>query len=144
MFQGRSGIWSGGDERGGPWASVKDDIMAPDNKCVNGMLLASNKVGCRAFDGDFEGVPGPDGECDHLSDRLGPGVLLAADVIHWLSGTCIHESLPQTQRTQRQLVRLSMPSDAPWFDGYTPSPFGIMPTGQTLSRRPYMSTRMTT
>lgn len=30
---------------------------------------------------------------------------------------------------ERTFVRLSMPNDAPWYNGYTKNPKGIKPTG---------------
>lgn len=50
----------------------------------------------------------------------------------------IHESIPQTQFVNRQFVRLSMPSTAPWFKGYAPNPVGVAPTGPILPRRQFM------
>lgn len=80
---------------------------------------------------------------DHIRQQLDVGEVLPANKIHWLSGTCVHESMQHKQSTKRQLIRLSMPSDAPWFDGYTVSPFGIKPTGPILPQRPQMTKQRT-
>jgi hypothetical protein len=51
---------------------------------------------------------------------------------------CVHESVPVATDTERTFVRLSMPSTAPWFEGYTVNPKGILPTGPILPRRTFM------
>lgn len=56
---------------------------------------------------------------------------------YWLDGLCVHESIIQKEDTQRTFVRLSMPSTAPWFEGYTKNPLGIQPTGKILTKRPF-------
>ncbi len=47
----------------------------------------------------------------------------------------VHESLPVWQTVPRQFIRISMPSDAPWYEGYTENPLGIKPTGPIHPRR---------
>lgn len=120
-----SGGWGGGH---GSWAGQG-----------TGMLLVSDVVGCRVWGGTFEGKPGPDGECDHLADQCDDGELMQANNVYWCDGYCVHESLPQPADVKRKLVRLSMPSTAPWFEGYTENPFGVKPTGPILPRRPMMN-----
>ena len=122
---GMAGAWGGGG--GGPWAK-------------KGMLLASNPAGCRAYNQDFEGQPASNGECEHLRTQCGDGELLEPNVAYWCDGLCVHESLPFQQDTQRTLVRLSMPSDAPWYQGYTRNPKGIKPTGPILPQREFQNT----
>ena len=123
VFQGSYGGWGGG----GGWGSVG-----------NGMLTVASHPGCRAWAGEFIGRPGWEGECDHLADQCDEGTLFGANEVYWLDGLCVHESVPMTRAVDRQFVRLSMPSDAPWFDGYTVNPLGVKPTGRILPRRPFM------
>lgn len=123
VFQGSYGGWGGG----GGWGSVG-----------NGMLTVASHPGCRAWAGEFVGRPGWEGECDHLTDQCDEGTLFGASEVYWVDGLCVHESVPQTRAVDRQFVRLSMPSDAPWFDGYTVNPLGVKPTGRILPRRPFM------
>lgn len=121
VFQGRSGSWGGG------WGSVG-----------NGMVTVASHVGCRAFAQEVVGEPGFDGECDHLAAQLVNGLDFQAHQAYWVDGLCVHESLPQPTRVDRQFVRLSYPSTAPWFEGYTPNPLGVLPTGDILPPRVFM------
>jgi hypothetical protein len=127
VYQGRCGGWGGG---GGGWGSVG-----------NGMLTVSSHAGCRAWNQSFDGFPGWEGECDHLAVqcRDDSETIFAPGTVYWLDGLCVHESLPMTVETKRQFVRLSLPSNAPWFDGYTANPKGVLPTGPILPRRQFMN-----
>jgi hypothetical protein len=123
VFEGRCGGWGGGG-----WGSVG-----------NGMLTTSSHVGCRAWNQEFDGYPGNDGECDHLASQLrDAGTIFEPRGVYWVDGLCVHESMPLPVDTNRQFVRLSMPSKAPWFQGYTVNPLGVKPTGDILPPRPYM------
>lgn len=125
-YHGRCGAWGAG----GGWGSVG-----------NGMLTISSTPHCRAYLGMIEGEPKDEGECDHLK-MPNEGVLFEAGHIYWVDGACVHESLPVTETTKRQFVRLSMPSNGPWFEGYTENPFGILPSNEILPRREkFMSTK---
>jgi len=118
-YQGRCGAWGGG----GGWGSVG-----------NGMLTVSSTAHCRAYLGSVDGVPGPEGECGHLA-MPNEGELFAPGEVYWLDGACVHESVPVSENMRRQFVRLSMPSNGPWFEGYTPNPYGIMPSNEILPAR---------
>ncbi len=52
-----------------------------------------------------------------------------AEEVFWCGPLAVHESIPMTQDCARQFVRVSMPNDAPWYDGYTVNPVGVKPTG---------------
>lgn len=123
IYHGGAGKWGGG----GPWASKS-----------TGAITVSSHVGCRAWAQDFDGWPGPEGECGHLESQCLEPTYFEPNVAYWFSGMCVHESIAQTEVVKRQFVRLSLPSDAPWFDGYTVNPLGIMPTGEILPRREFM------
>ena len=115
--------WGGGR----PWASKA------------GMLTVSSHPGCRAWAQEFDGEVGDEGSCDHLADQLkSDGTMLGAGEVYWLGGLCVHESLPQPENVKRQFIRLSFPSTAPWYEGYTENPLGIKPTGPILPRRKFM------
>lgn len=118
-YHGKCGSWGGG----GGWGSVG-----------NGMLTVSSTAHCRAFLGMFDGEPGPEGECGHLH-LDSQGEIFEPSRIYWVDGACIHESLPVKERIKRQFVRLSMPSNGPWFEGYTENPTGILPSAETLPVR---------
>ncbi len=115
------GGWGGG---GGPWGA-------------NGMLLAASVTGCRAWSQEVDGWPGDDGCCEHLRSTLrgDAAIDLLAGHVYWCGSLAVHESLAMPSRIARQIVRLSMPSPSPWFEGYTPNPCGVMPTGPVLQRR---------
>jgi len=118
--------WGGGGSR--PWASN-----------ATGMLTVSSHPGCRVWAQDFNGEVGDEGSCDHLRDELiSEGIVLGAGEVYWMDGMCVHESVPQSFAVNRQFVRLSLPSTASWYEGYTENPLGIMPTGSILPRRKFM------
>lgn len=117
--------WGGG---GAPWAGID-----------TGMLTVSSHVGCRAWSQAFTGEIGEEGSCEHLRNQLqSPGTLLKPDCIYWLGALCVHESIAQPESVVRQFVRLSLPSTAPWYEGYTRNPLGVLPTGPILPRRRFM------
>ncbi|MBL4940352.1 MAG: hypothetical protein JKY81_01665 [Colwellia sp.] len=118
-YQGRAGAWAGG----GGWGSAG-----------NGMLTISSTPHCKAYLGTIEGEPGPEGECDHLDINI-EGEVFEAGHIYWVDGSCVHESLPVKRKTKRQFVRLSMPSNGPWFEGYTENPTGVKPSNEILPAR---------
>ena len=121
-YHGRCGAWGGG----GGWGSVG-----------NGMFTVSSTPHCKAYLGMIDGEPKDEGECDHLV-MPNDGYVFEAGQVYWVDGACVHESLPVTEKTKRQFVRLSMPSNGPWFEGYTENPTGLKPTGEILPRRPFM------
>jgi hypothetical protein len=117
--------WGGG---GRPWASN-----------ATGMLTVSSHPGCRVWAQDFTGEVGDEGSCDHLrNELLSEGIVLGAGDVYWMDGMCVHESIPQPVTVRRQFIRLSLPSTAPWYEGYTENPLGVMPTGPILPRRKFM------
>ena len=126
IYQGRAGGWGGG---GGGWGSAG-----------NGMLTVSSVAGCKAWNQQFVGWPGQEGECEHLKDQCQDAteLLFSANEVFWVDGLCVHESVPMSQNTPRQFVRLSLPSDGPWFEGYTENPLGIKPSAEILPRRQFM------
>ncbi len=119
FYHGQCGAWGGG----GSWGSVG-----------NGMLTISSTPHCKAYLGVFEGAPQDEGECDHIQIAT-EGEIFGAGEVYWVDGACIHESLPVTKKTDRQFVRLSMPSNGPWFEGYTKNPTGVLPAAEILPSR---------
>jgi hypothetical protein len=118
--------WGGGP--GGAWASK-----------ASGMLTVSSHTGCRVWGQEFDGEVGEEGSCEHLVDQLqSQGTVLGPGEVYWLDGLCVHESLAQSERVNRQFVRLSLPSSEPWYEGYTENPLGVLPTGPILPRRKFM------
>jgi len=112
---GSIGGWGGG---GGGWAA-------------KGMLTAANRVGCRGWRQLFEGEPKPNGDCSHLASELRGDreFLMKANSVYSCNSHFLHEAVPMQEDTLRQFIRISMPSNAPWYEGYTRNPMGIEPTG---------------
>lgn len=109
---------------------------------ANGMFLASTHEGCVGYAQSYEGEPGMDGDCEHLRSELGSGAVMRAGHVYWCSPMALHESLPMRADIHRQLIRVSMPSDAPHHREYTPNPTGVQPTGEPAPARPgYMAFR---
>lgn len=103
-----------------------------------GMVLASTHVGCRAWKQWFAGYPDANGDCAILKRQCDPSreVLMQANVAYWCGPLTVHEPLVMPQETKRQFIRLSGPSTAPWYDGYTVNPLGFQPTGPIHAPRP--------
>lgn len=115
-----AGSWGGG----GSWGS-------------GGMLVAASVAGSRAWHRQLMGEPGPEGDCSHLWAQLkdDESIILGPGEVFWCSPTCVHEAIPMVVDVERQFIRLSMPNDAPWYEGYTENPLGIKPTGPVLPAR---------
>ena len=81
-----------------------------------GLILASDRMGCKAYLGEYRGCPGEDGDCSHMDVSrmdevfLEPGVCFAGDARYLL-----HESVPAISDGCRTLVRLNVEGWAPDF-----------------------------
>lgn len=125
MYKGEiAGAWGGG---GGGWGSTG-----------NGMLLVSNTDNlCSAWGGYFHGSPVGDGDCSGLEEQCTDErrTDFKAGEVFWADGLCVHESFPAVVDTDRQFVRISMPSNSPWFVGYTENQLGVKPNGEIINER---------
>lgn len=128
----------------GMWDEEKKEWRKRDSKSkwyhsaagIGGMITVSNPAGCRAWNHRaFEGTIGKNGDCEHLREQFpeDESTIFEPNVAYWCNSSCVHESLPMETTQERTFVRLSMPSDAPWFRGYTRNPKGIEPTGPVVS-----------
>lgn len=119
--RGSSGGWGGG---GGGWGT-------------NGMIVAASVAGCTVYTGEFDGWPAPNGDCTHLANQCEdkPAVTLEANQAYCLGAMTVHEVFPMKEAVKRQFVRISMPSDAAWYEGYTENPLGVKPTGPIHAAR---------
>ncbi len=101
--------------------------------------------GCVGWAGEFEGLPGPDGDCSHLVDQCAakPAIEFEPLRAYWCGPLAVHASVPVQADCRRQFLRVSMPSKAPWHEGYTRNPLGIKPAGPILPARPGMTYRRT-
>ncbi|HET9893197.1 MAG TPA: hypothetical protein VFQ42_22155 [Mycobacterium sp.] len=105
-----------------------------------GMLCAATCAPMRVWTGTIAGSPGIDGSCEHMRGKLGAGAVLEPNVAYWCSPMLVHEAMPMSETGRRQFVRLSLPSSAPWHEGYTPNPMA-QPTGPILPARAEMGYR---
>lgn len=124
---GESGGW-GADPGKGGWGA-------------SGMLLVSSHVGCRAWSQSITGSPKPNGDCEHLRDQCGVATDLQPGSVYKFGPMTLHESVGVNADCKRQFVRLSFPSDAAWYEGYTVNPNGVQPTGEIRKRREFMDYR---
>jgi len=144
IYRSTAGSWGGGGgwAGGGKPAPKKGPRPAinPSSAHGTGMLTVSSHAGCKAWNQSFSGWPGDEGECEHLASqcREDAAKVFEAGCIYWADPLCVHESLLMTETVQRQFIRLSLPSTAPWFEGYTANPLGIMLSGPVLERRAFM------
>ena len=72
------------------------------------VIVVSSVAACRVWRGLFAGQPAEGGDLSHLV--LDAGELLPANVGHWLSPDCVHESLPMTVNTARTFLRIALPA----------------------------------
>lgn len=106
----------------------------------SGMLTSSSHVGCVAcvaWDQYFDGWPLPDGDCSNLRDQTENlmKVIMEPGIVYHFGPLTVHESTPVREDTRRQFVRVSMPSNAPWYEGYTKNSLGVLPTGPVHAKR---------
>jgi hypothetical protein len=124
---GREAAWGGG----GGYAS-------------SGMLVAASITGCVGWSQPVDGYPGANGNCEHLRDELldEKRRYLIADNVYECGALAVHEALRMATDVQRSFVRLSLPNDCPWYDGYTRNPLGVEPTGPIhFGREQFMAYR---
>lgn len=117
---GDDGRLGGGWGGGGGWSR-------------RGAILVSNDGACNVFSDIRESDAGPGGDCAHL--HPGRGRRLQPWEPAWIGPLTLHEAVPAKRGRLRRFCRISMPSAAPWFEGYSVNPFGIQPTGPVLARR---------
>lgn len=144
------GGWGGPGTWGGSEECIAEMLRLPintENKYHYGpgMFLMASHSGCVAWRQTFKGEPGSNGECGHLVPQCEDKHkrILDANRIYWLNPMCVHAATEMPEETPRQLLRLSMPSNAPWFDEYTPNPLGVQPGGPIIknARASYMNFR---
>lgn len=132
----RPGLHVDGARAGDGWSPPN-----PTPYGYSGMILVSSHVGCAAYPGEYDGDPLPSGDCEHVRSQLRECIVFAPRHAYWCGHHALHEALPMPEDTRRQLLRISMPSPCAWFENYTPSPYGIQPTGDILPARAEMNFR---
>jgi hypothetical protein len=76
-----------------------------------GILLVSDVVGCRAWEGVLDGEYGEGGSCEHIDVSQMNTFKMKENVVY-LGNHFIHESIPVEKTTNRTLVRLTLPNVA--------------------------------
>lgn len=77
----------------------KDDLL----------VLTSNEVGCKAYIGEYEGIPKPGGDMSHI-DVSGLREVYMAPNLAYIGKACrmLHESIPVEKNCYRTVVRLNV------------------------------------
>lgn len=86
-----------------------------------GIIVASSVPLCKAWEGEYEGVPRLTGDCTHIlknEDVLDEGKTLAANIAYLFSPDCIHESLPAIESCKRTFMRIALPLSYHWTGGH--------------------------
>ena len=107
-FRSETMSWGGGGGGNG-WLHYCNDVGAsPIGRMA--VIVAASVPGCRAWRGVFKGRPAKDGDLSHISDQLGAGFVLPANVGYLLSPDCVHESMTFEQETLRTFIRIALPT----------------------------------
>lgn len=96
---------------GGGWLHYCNDIARGPIARMP-VIVAASYPGCRAWRGQFDAQPAPDGDLSHL--KLGDGEVLPANVGYLLSADCVHESILMTERVPRSFLRIALPVGFPF------------------------------
>lgn len=108
--------WGGG---GSGWLTGEDGRFLPQDKheqqyCSEhgGMFVVSSYEACKGWNGEFSGQPGQGGDCSNIDLSNLSDFILKKNTLYWGNSTFIHESLPVQEDVKRQLIRITLPSDA--------------------------------
>lgn len=102
VFGGHTGGWRTGPD----WLHC--ELSAPE-----AIILASDISACRAFEGEWAGVPGEGGDCQHINVDGMREVVLNANMAYAGNVAMLHESTPVLRDTLRTVVRLNVPGWSP-------------------------------
>ena len=94
----------------------------------NGLYMASTvDNSCRAWDHHVE-VTGLMGDCEHLREQLGEGIVLPSNQLVWMTDSCPHEALVLKESTHRQWVRFVTSEVGLWYAKHsTDNRLGVKP-----------------
>jgi len=107
-----------------------------------GMILLASNNGTRSYIQNFDGLPGNEGDCEHLRNQCKIPIDFKDNEAWWCSGLCVHEAVHVPHDTKRQILRISMPSNAPYHWPYTKNITGVVPiTSPGPDRTPFMEYR---
>lgn len=74
------------------------------------IIVAASVTGCKAWKGEFDGLPTDTGCVAHIANQLDNGELLHPNMGYMLSPDCVHESLPFAADTRRTFLRIALPA----------------------------------
>jgi hypothetical protein len=94
-------------------------------------MASSVANSCRVWNTQVQdpaGVVGAHGDLQHLRGLLGPGKILEAGQLVWMTDLTPHEALPLRAGTARSFFRLVTGKLSAWYaDHSTPNPLGLKP-----------------
>lgn len=105
---GNKAHWGGGGAGGG-WLHYCNDVGASSIGRM-AVIVAASVPGCKVWKGVFNGRPGVDGDLSHITEQLGKGEVLPANVGYLLSPDCVHESMTFERNTLRTFLRIALPT----------------------------------
>lgn len=112
-------------------------LMGVD-RFVGGIYAASDVGGTsRLYDALVASVRGVDGHggCESLREYLGPGTMLRANELVWMTDRTPHEALPQPEAGRRRFFRFVTSRVSHWFaDHSTPNPKVPLPNDVIVVR----------
>jgi hypothetical protein len=76
-----------------------------------GMIISSNYEACDGWIGEFNNIPLDGGDCSHIDLSNLQKFRLKANKVYLGNSTFLHESLPIDENVNRQLVRITLPSE---------------------------------
>lgn len=79
------------------------------NNDYGGIILASDKIGCKAYEGIFDGTIGEGGDCSNIDLSNAKISILQPYQIYIGNVTMIHETIPALETQKRTFVRLTLP-----------------------------------
>lgn len=99
------GHWGGG----GGWLHTCNDLGLGFPLRRMNIIVAASVPGCRAWRGEFRGMPADDGDLSHIQNQLdiAHAEVLPANEGYLLSPDCVHESMIFERPTPRQFLRIA-------------------------------------
>ena len=111
----------------------------------NEIVMASDRIGCRAWNQEFSGAPDPEGDCSHFAKERDSRseVILQPNRVYGFNRLTVHESMTFRRPAYRRFVRLVGDILAEYYTNYTANPLGVKPSSRTRIAGPrdakYMS-----
>jgi len=78
------------------------------------MLLVSNYIGCKAFNGTYNGEFGEGGDCSNIDLSSLKSEIMNPNDVYFLNALAIHEPLIIKEKINRSLIRINFHPDYVW------------------------------